>query len=85
MISRRRLHATFWDVRQEKKTIRAAAYVFLYGKDHRPEAATLGQQGRRDHPQMSRAACGRNVSLAATLRPGSSPQGAKPACRERDQ
>ena len=29
MISRRRLHATFWDVRQEKKTIRAAAYVFF--------------------------------------------------------
>ena len=29
MISRRRLHATFWGVRQEKKTIRAAAYVFF--------------------------------------------------------
>jgi hypothetical protein len=85
MISRRRLHATFWGVRQEKKTIRAAAYVFLYAKDHLPEAATLGQQGRREHPQRSRAACGRNLSLAATLRPGSSPQGAKPAFREREQ
>jgi hypothetical protein len=79
-----RLHANFWSVQKEKKPSARPPAFFRYAKDHRPEAAALRQQGRCDRRQNSRALCGRSLSLAATLRPGSSLQGAKPAFRRRE-